>query len=401
MNTKILQLSNRVRAIQPSPTLAVSSKAAALRAAGKDVINLGAGEPDFDTPEAIREAGIAGIQTGFTRYTAVDGLPSLKEAIINKLNVDNKLSYTLPQVIVSCGAKQCLFNLAQAVLDPGDEVIIPAPYWASYPEMARLAGAEPKIIATDISQKFKITAKQLEQAITERTKLIILNTPSNPSGMAYSLAELQDLAAVLLKYPKIFIASDDIYEHILWKNVPFANILTACPKLYERTIVINGVSKAYAMTGWRIGYAAGPKDVIRAMAKIQSQSTSNPCSVAQKAAEAALVGDQACVKAMCAAFQKRHDYVVQFLNSLPGITCLPADGTFYLFLSAHQIIEKIESIADDTDLCTQLLEKARIALVPGCAFGSPGYLRMSFATSMENLQTALARLSDFLVEAGV
>ena len=389
-----LQLSERVQSIKPSPTLAVTNRAAELRAAGQDIIGLGAGEPDFDTPEHIKAAAIKAIETGFTKYTAVDGTPALKTAIINKLKNDNGLSYEANQILVSCGGKQSFFNLSLALLDEGDEVVIPAPYWVSYPDMVKIAEGVPVIIETTAESRFKITAEQLEAAITPKTKLVVLNSPSNPSGMAYSKAELEALAAVLLKHPHVLVATDDMYEHILWTEESFNNILTVCPELYDRCIVLNGVSKAYSMTGWRIGYAAGPQKLIGAMKKIQSQSTSNPTSIAQVAAQAAIEGDQGCVADMVKVFKQRHDYVVGALNEIEGIECLHGDGTFYVFPDFSGAQKKL-GCATDTDLAEKLLE-AGVALVPGSAFGTPGHMRISFATSDENLQNAIARLKEAL-----
>jgi aspartate aminotransferase len=386
------KLSDRVQRIKPSPTLAITARAAELRAAGKDIIGLGAGEPDFDTPEHIKAAATKAIADGFTKYTAVDGTASLKQAIIDKLSRDNQLTYTANQVLVSCGGKQSFFNLTQALLNEGDEVIIPAPYWVSYPDMVLLADGKPVIVEADIKQSFKITPEQLEAAITDKTRLLVLNSPSNPSGIAYSKNELAALGQVLLKHPHVLVATDDMYEHILWADETFSNIVMACPELYERCIVLNGVSKAYSMTGWRIGYAAGPENLIKAMKKIQSQSTSNPTSISQVAAEAALNGDQSCVKTMLTAFQERHEYVNQRLNAIEGITCLPSDGTFYAFPDVSGFIEKIKGINDDMELSEYLIEKAGVALVPGTAFGSPGYIRISFATSIEVLKDALDRI---------
>jgi aspartate aminotransferase len=391
-----LTLSNRVQRVKPSPTLAVTARVAELRAAGKDIIGLGAGEPDFDTPEHIKAAAIQAINDGFTRYTAVDGTPALKKAIIAKFKRDNGLDYVPEQILVSCGGKQSFFNLAQAYLNPGDEVIIPAPYWVSYPDMVRLAEGEPVIVRAGIDTGFKITPEQLEAAITPRTRIFVINSPSNPTGVAYSHAELAALGEVLKQSPQVLIATDDMYEHILWSAEPFCNILNVCPELYERTIVLNGVSKAYAMTGWRIGYAGGPAELIKAMKKVQSQSTSNPTSISQVAAQAALEGDQACIQPMIKAFRERHDFVVDALNRIPGISCLPADGTFYCFPQVQAIIDRLDNINDDVQLSEYLLEKAGVALVPGTAFGAPGYIRMSFATSLDILKEALSRLSKAL-----
>ena len=389
-------LSDRVNRIKPSPTLAITNHAAELRAEGKDIIGLGAGEPDFDTPEHIKEAAIQAIHDGKTKYTAVDGTPSLKTAIINKFERDNGLSYEAKQILVSCGGKQSFFNMSLALLNHGDEVIIPAPYWVSYPDMVQIAGAKPVIIEAGQEQRFKITAEQLEAAITPKTRLMVLNSPSNPSGMAYTLTELKALAEVLLKHPQILIATDDMYEHILWTDEPFCNILNACPELYDRTIVLNGVSKAYSMTGWRIGYAAGPQWLIQAMKKVQSQSTSNPTSISQVAAEAALNGPMDKVTEMLKAFKERHDYVVQTINNIPNISCEPGDGTFYVFVNFQKAINKLDGINNDVELAEFLLADAGVALVPGSAFGSPGYGRISFATGLDTLKEALKRIEKAL-----
>jgi aspartate aminotransferase len=388
-----IALARRVQKVKPSPTLAVAAKATQMRAQGHDIINLGTGEPDFDTPGYIKEAAIIAIQQGHTKYTAVDGIPELKEAIKNKFKHDNGLDYQLNQILVSVGGKQSCYNLCQALLNSGDEVIIPAPYWVSYPDMVLLADATPVIISTTPTQRYKISAQQLEKAITAKTRLIFLNSPSNPSGVAYTLTELKALAEVLKKHPQIIIATDDMYEHILWSH-PFVNILNACPELYDRTIVLNGVSKAYAMTGWRIGYAAGPAPLINAMKTIQSQSTSNPCSIAQRAAVAALTGGNESVQEMVKAFQKRHDFVASRLNEIPGIEVIPADGTFYIFPSVQAIIEK-RGYANDLEFSEKLLSEVGIALVPGSAFGNEGCIRLSFATSMDILKDALNRLQRF------
>ncbi len=385
-----LQLSTRVQSIKPSPTLAVTNRAAELRAAGQDIIGLGAGEPDFDTPQHIKDAATQAINNGFTKYTAVDGTPQLKNAIINKFKHDNSLDYQANQILVSCGGKQSFFNLSLALLNPGDEVVIPAPFWVSYPDMVKMAEGVPVVIETNAAARFKISAAQLDAAITKKTKLVVLNSPSNPSGMAYTKAELIELGEVLRKYPDVLIATDDMYEHILWTDEEFNNILTVNPDLYDRTIVLNGVSKAYSMTGWRIGYAAGPQPLIGAMKKIQSQSTSNPTSISQVAAQAALEGDQQCVKDMVKVFKQRHDYTVKALNEIDGIECLAGDGTFYVFPDFSGMQAKL-SCDTDTDLAEKLLE-AGVALVPGSAFGTPGHMRISFATSDENLQKSVERL---------
>jgi aspartate aminotransferase len=392
-----IALSQRVQRVKPSPTLAVTARAAELRAAGKDIIGLGAGEPDFDTPEHIKEAAIRAIRSGAaTRYTAVDGTAQLKEAIINKFQRDNGLKYQPDQVLVSCGGKQSFYNLVQALLNPGDEVIIPAPYWVSYPDMVRLADGEPVIIKAGMAQRFKITPEQLAAAITPRTRLFVINSPSNPTGVAYTRAELRSLAEVLLRHPHVLIATDDMYEHILWASEPFANIVNVCEELYPRTIVLNGVSKAYAMTGWRIGYAGGPAVLIRAMKKIQSQSTSNPAAVSQAAATEALNGDQSCILPMLTAFRERHTYLVNALNKLPGVRCAEADGTFYAFPDFSEAITRIDGLSDDVALAEHLIGAAGVALVPGSAFGAPGHARLSFATSLDNLKAAITRLEKAL-----
>jgi len=386
------RLSERVGRVRPSPTLAVTARAAALRAAGRDIIGLGAGEPDFDTPEHIKEAAIAAIRAGQTKYTPVDGTPELKQAVIGKFRRENDLEYTPDEILVSCGGKQSFYNLAQALLDPGDEVVIPAPYWVSYPDMVLLADGRPVIVAAGRDQQFRITPEQLEAAITERTRLFVINSPSNPTGMAYGEDELAALGEVLRRHPRVMIATDDMYEHIRWSEAPFRNILNVCPDLRDRTIVLNGVSKAYAMTGWRIGYAGGPAWLIAAMKKIQSQSTSNPASISQAAATAALEGDQQCVRDMVRAFRERHDWLVAALNALPGVDCLPGDGTFYAFPSFHAVIEALPGVDDDVALAETLIEEANVALVPGSAFGAPGHMRLSFATSLDVLQEAIDRI---------
>lgn len=373
--------------------MAVSARATELRAAGHDVIGLGAGEPDFDTPEHIKEAARKALTDGRTKYTAVDGTPALKQAVIAKFQRDNGLEYEPDQILVSCGGKQSFYNLAQAILDPGDEVIIPAPYWVSYPDMAILAGGVPVLVHAGAEQHFKITPAQLRGALTENSRLLVINSPSNPSGMAYSADELGALGEVLRDYPKLVIATDDMYEHIRWDaDKPFVNILNVCPDLVSRTLVLNGVSKVYSMTGWRIGYAGGPVEVIRAMKKIQSQSTSNPTSISQYAAEAALNGPQTCVDEMVVQFRQRHDYVVERLNAMRGIECLPTDGTFYVFPSLKGLIEDIAEVHDDLQLAEHLIVEAGVALVPGSAFGLAGHARISIATSQDNLQNALDRI---------
>lgn len=389
-----IRLSNRVNRIKPSPTLAVTNRARELKAQGKDVIGLGAGEPDFDTPNHVKESAIRAIREGFTKYTAVDGTASLKQAVIAKFKRDNALDYTPEEILVSVGGKQSFFNLAQALLDNGDEVIIPAPYWVSYPDMVLLADANPITISAGIDQAFKIRPEQLVRTITRKTRMLVLNSPSNPTGTAYTRAELEALGEVLIKHPHVLIATDDMYEHILWANEPFSNILNACPELKDRTIVLNGVSKVYAMTGWRIGYAAGPKALITAMRKIQSQSTSNPTSISQVAAEAALNGDQSIIETMVRAFKERHDRVVSRLNRIRGVRCLPSQGTFYAFPDFSKVIASLEGVRNDAELAEYILVKAEVALVPGSAFGAEGHLRLSYATSMETLDKALDRLEN-------
>ena len=388
-----VKLSQRIQRIKPSPTLSMTARVAALKVLGRDVVGLGAGEPDFDTPAHIKEAAIEAIRGGFTKYTAVDGTPSLKRAIIEKFSRENHLSYTPSQVIVSVGGKQSFFNLAQSLLDSGDEVIIPAPYWVSYPDIVLLADGVPVIVPTSIDQGFKITPAQLEVAITARTRLFVINSPSNPTGASYTQAELEALGGVLRQFPQVLIATDDMYEHIRWSSLPFCNILNACPDLYDRTVVLNGVSKTYAMTGWRIGYCAGPAPLVMAMANLQSQSTSNPTSIAQVAAQAALEGGLDCIKPMLVAFRKRHDYMVAALNLMTGARCLPSDGTFYVFPDMRGAIAALPGVEDDIGLAEYLIEQIGVAVVPGSAFGAPGYVRLSFATSMTNLETALGRMA--------
>lgn len=386
----------RLQRIKESPTLAVSARANKLKAEGHDVINLSAGEPDFDTPDHIKAAAIKAIQDGFTKYTAVDGIPGLKRAIIQKLSRENQLAYEPAQIIVSCGIKQGIYNLMQAWLNSGDEVVIPAPYWVSYPDMALLADAKPVFIHTDRQQKFKITPEQLDRAITPKTRLFIMNSPSNPTGMVYTRAELASLAEVLVRHPQVLILTDDMYEHILWSGEPFTNILNVYPELYERTVVFNGVSKSHAMTGWRIGYAAGPQPLIKAMTNIQSQSTSNPNSIAQVAAQAALEGDQQCVHDMARAFQERHALVAEKLLEIDGVEYCPAQGTFYSFPDVSALIARLPDIDSDLAFAEYLLTKAGVAVVPGSAFGGAGCIRISFATSTDLLRQAMSRIQEAL-----
>jgi aspartate aminotransferase len=391
-----LSLARRVQRVKPSPTLAVSARAARLKAEGKDVISLGAGEPDFDTPVHIAHAGIAAIRSGFTRYTNVDGIDELKDAIIAKFERDNGLGYERSQVLVSAGAKQTLYNLVMAVIDPGDEVIIPAPYWVSYPDMVLLAEGLPVMPFAGLAQGYKITPRQLAAAITPRTRLLLLNSPCNPTGAAYTRMELRALGEVLLEHPRILIGTDDMYEKIYWEPEPFCSFATAVPELYQRTATINGVSKAYAMTGWRLGYCGGPKEIIAAMSIIQGQSTTNACSISQKAATAALNGDQSCVARMNEAFKERRDFVVRALNSLPGVSCLPGAGTFYAFADVSRAISSL-GCRDDAEFAELLLNEAGVAVVPGSGFGGPGHVRLSFACSKPTLEQALDRIARVLV----
>jgi aspartate aminotransferase len=391
-----LPLARRVQRVKPSPTLAVTARAARLKAQGKDVIGLGAGEPDFDTPAHIAQAGIDAIRNGFTRYTNVDGIDELKDAIIAKFERDNGLSYERAQILVSTGAKQTLYNLCMAVLDPGDEAIIPAPYWVSYPDMVLLADGLPVMPLAGMSQGYKITPRQLAVAITPKTRLVLLNSPCNPTGAAYTRAELRALGEVLLEHPRIVIGTDDMYEKIYWEPEPFCSLVSAVPELYHRTVTINGVSKAYAMTGWRIGYCGGPKEIINAMSTIQGQSTSNASSIGQKAAAAALNGDQSCVARMNAAFKERRDFVVRALNGLPGVSCLPGAGTFYAFAEVSRAMTAL-GCRDDAEFSELLLNEAGVAVVPGSGFGAPGHIRLSFACSMETLEKALDRMARVLV----
>jgi len=380
-----------VQRVKPSPTLAVTARAARLKAEGKDVIGLGAGEPDFDTPAHIAQAGVEAIKSGFTRYTNVEGINELKDAIIAKFERDNGLRYERPQVLVSTGAKQTIYNLCMAVLDPGDEAIIPAPYWVSYPDMVLLADGLPVMPYAGPSQGYKITPRQLAAAITPKTRLVLLNSPCNPTGAAYTRAELRALGDVLANYPRIVIGTDDMYEKIYWGAEPFCSLLTAAPELYNRTVTINGVSKAYAMTGWRIGYCGGPKEIVTAMATIQGQSTSNASSIAQKAATVALAADQDCVARMNEAFKARHDFIVQGLNSLPGVSCLPGAGTFYAFADVSKAMAAL-GCREDGEFAELLLNEGGVAVVPGSGFGAPGHVRLSFACSMQTLEKAIDRM---------
>jgi len=396
-----VELSSRVLAIKESPTLAITAKAQKLKAEGRDVVALAAGEPDFDTPAHIKAAAIEAINKGFTKYTPVAGIPSLKQAVVDKFKRDNGVDYTTKQILVSVGGKQSFFNLCMALIGRGDEVVIPAPYWVSYPDIVLLAEGTPVVVNCGIEQGFKLTAAQLEKAITPKTKLLVLNSPSNPTGAVYTLEELRALAEVLKRHPQVMIASDDMYEHVLLGDTRFYNILNAAPELKDRTILLNGVSKAYSMTGWRIGYAGGPEWLIKAMENIQSQSTSNPTSISQVAAEAAITGDQGCITPMLEAFNQRHVFVVDYFNRIRGLKCLPAGGAFYAFVDARAAIANLHAegkIAEATDMAlgTYLLETQDVAVVPGSAFGAEGYFRISFATSMGNLEKALARIEKAL-----
>ncbi len=400
-------VARRLSVIKPSPTLAVSAKAAKLKAEGKDVIAMGAGEPDFDTPEFIKEAAIAAMRKGLTKYTPAGGTPSLKKAIIAKFKRENSLDYADKQILVSCGGKQTSFNLCMALLNDGDEAIIPAPYWVSYPDMAMMANGKPVFIQTGIEQGFKITAQQLERAITPRSRLIWINSPSNPTGSVYTADELKSLGEVLRKHPDIIIATDDMYEHILLDGSTFVNIVNACPDLYSRTVVMNGVSKAYAMTGWRIGYCGGPQELIEAMENVQSHSTSNPTSISQYAAEAALNGDQSVIDPMAAAFKERAKVVTDGLNRIPGVKALLPAGAFYSFPDCRGAIKALHaagriSAPTDLALCDYLLAQPKaVAAVPGSAFGAEGYLRISFATSMDNIKKAVERMEEAITQVPV
>jgi aspartate aminotransferase len=393
-------VATRLQAIKASPTLAVSAKAARLKAEGKDVIAMGAGEPDFDTPQFIKDAAIAAINKGLTKYTPAGGTASLKKAIAAKFRKENGLEYGDKQILVSCGGKQTSFNLCMALLNPGDEAIIPAPYWVSYPDMAMMAGAKPVFITAGIERGFKVGAAQLEAAITPRTRLLWINSPSNPTGAVYTGEELLALGAVLRKHPQVIIATDDMYEHILLDGSKFVNILNVCPDLYDRTVTMNGVSKAYSMTGWRIGYCGGPPALIEAMENVQSHSTSNPTSISQYAAEAALTGDQGCIAPMVEAFRERARVVTEGLNRIPGVKALMPSGAFYSFPDCREAIKTLHAAgriaaATDLALCDYLLAQPKaVAAVPGSAFGAEGYLRISFATSMDNITKAVERMGE-------
>ena len=387
-------VSNTLKRIKPSPTIAVTSKARELRAAGKDVIGLGAGEPDFDTPDNIKEAAIEAINKGDTKYTAVDGTPALKKAIQAKFKRENNLFYDLNQITVGTGGKQVLYNAFMATVNKGDEVIIPAPYWVSYPDIILLAGGKPKIVKCEEKDNFKLTPSKLKKAISKKTKWIILNSPSNPTGSSYTKKEIKNLAEVLKKNKKIYILSDDIYEHITYDNFEFSTI-AEIKELKSRTLTMNGVSKSYSMTGWRIGYAAGPVEIIKAISKIQSQSTSNPSSISQAAAVEALNGTQDFISERANSFKERRDFVVESLNNIKGISCLRPEGAFYVFPSCKNLLNKKTKLKADTDFVQKLLEQANVAVVQGSAFGLPGYFRISYATSMENLKKAMERIRSF------
>lgn len=390
-----IALAARVRRVKPSPTVALNGRVMRLKAEGRDIISLGVGEPDFDTPAHIADAGVAAIRSGFTRYTAVEGIAELKDAIAVKFRRDNGLEYSRPQILVSTGAKQTIYNLIMALIEPGDEVVIPAPYWVSYPDMVRLADGVPVTPHAGADQGYKITPAQLEAAITPRTRLFLLNSPSNPTGAAYNRSELVRLGEILLRHPHVLVCTDDMYEHIYWGQEPFCSLVTAVPALYDHTVTVNGVSKSYAMTGWRIGYCGGPAEIIEAMATIQSQSTTNPTSISQKAATIALLGDQACVAEMNGHFKARHDFFNAGLNRLPGFRVLPAAGTFYAWCDVSVAIDRL-GLANDDAFAEHLLENAGVAGVPGTGFGGPGHIRFSFATSRELLGQALERIAEAL-----
>ena len=391
-------ISDSLKKIKPSPTIAVTQKARELKAAGKDIIGLGAGEPDFDTPDNIKQAAIKAINEGDTKYTTVDGTPALKKAIVEKFKKENNLDYTTDQITVGAGGKHVIYNALMATLNKGDEVIVPAPYWVSYPDMVLLAGGKPVIMACDEKQGFKINPSDLEKFITLKTKWIILNSPSNPTGACYSEQDIKAIASILEKHSHVYILSDDIYEHITYEGFKFFTI-AQIKKLKDRVLTMNGVSKAYSMTGWRIGYAAGPKEIIKAIAKIQSQSTTNPSSISQAAAVEALSGTQNFIKDRSASFQERRDFVVKSLNDIDGIECLNPDGAFYVFPSCKGLMGKKDpngnKIKSDTDFVQLLLENNGIAVVQGSAFGLEGFFRISYATSMENLKKAMDKISSF------
>jgi aspartate aminotransferase len=381
--------------VKPSPTVALTGRVAQLKAEGKDIIGLGVGEPDFDTPAHIADAGVEAIRKGHTRYTPLEGTAELKDAVVAKFKRENGLDYKRNQILISTGAKQTIFNLVLALVDPGDEVVIPAPYWVSYPDMVLLADGVPVTPYAGADQGYKITAAQLEAAITPKTRLFILNSPSNPTGAAYTRAELRALGEVLMRHPRVVICTDDMYEHIYWAKEPFVSLASVCPELYDRTVTTNGVSKSFAMTGWRIGYCGGPVELVTAMATIQSQSTSNASSIAQKAAVVALNSDQSCVREMNKQFRRRHDFVVAGLNQLPGVSCLEGAGTFYAFANVENAM-RLLGVKDDNAFAEHLLVHGGVAVVPGSGFGAPGHMRLSFATSLEMLEEALRRIDKVL-----
>ena len=388
-------ISERVRKVKPSATIAISSKAMEMRSAGINVISMSAGEPDFDTPQHIKDAAKAAMDNGMTKYTQVDGTPELKEAIIKKFSDDNDLSYQPENILVSTGAKQTLYNLFQAILGDGDEVIIISPYWVSYPDMVLLADAKPVFVDTFQENNFSLDLNAFSNAINEKTKLVIINSPSNPTGITFTRSDYESIGAVLDNYPNAYVATDDMYEYIYWGEEPFVSFAQACPALFDRTITINGVSKSYAMTGWRIGYCGGPADVIGAMKKVQSQSTSNPSSISQAATVAALNGSKDEVFSMVEQYKIRHDYLCSALNAIEGFKTSPGTGAFYLFPDVKNVIEN-KGFSDDMELSEYLIESANVAVVPGSAFGSKGYIRLSYATSLENIKEAVERISKSL-----
>jgi len=393
----MIKLSNRIQQVKPSATLAITAKAAELRAAGRNIISLSVGEPDFDTPKAACEAGKKAIDEGFTRYTAVPGIPELRQVIAEKFKRDNDLDYEAADILVSTGGKQCIYNMLQAMIDPGDEVIIPAPYWVSYPDMVLLAEGAPVIVDTTADNNFKLSAGQMEAAITHKTRLLILNSPSNPTGMAYTHADLAALGEVIRKHPDVAVATDDMYEKILFDGKQFATFAQVNPDLKDRTITLNGVSKAYCMTGWRIGFCAGPRHLIKAMAKIQGQSTSNPSSISQKAALAALTGPTDALEEMVRTYESRREWLVAAINATPGMHCIKPDGAFYVFPSVTDWIGTQTptgtELTDDVAICEWLLDETGVALVPGTAFGSPGHVRFSYAVSQDTLEDAVDRIA--------
>jgi aspartate aminotransferase len=394
-NALSIRLARRLQRIHPSATVSITARAARLREEGRDIIALSVGEPDFATPEHIKDAARAALANDDTKYTAVDGSRALKAAIVEKLRRDNRLEYRPEQVLVSNGAKQACYNACLALLDPGDEAIVLAPYWVSYPDMVRLADAEPVIVHSTAAHGFKIAPEQLAAAITRNTRLLILNSPCNPTGAVYTRSDWLALGAVLREHPRVVVLTDDIYEHIYWADSPFTSFAEACPDLYERTLTVNGMSKGYAMSGWRIGYAAGPVPLIKAMTSLQGQSTTNACTISQAAACAALLGDQRSVRDMCAEFKRRHDFVFERLQRIDGLRCVPASGAFYLFPNVEAAL-RAKRCANDVELCERLLEATGVALVPGAAFGAPGHLRMSFAASLATLEDALTRMHGFM-----